>query len=144
MTNYFKQYRGELYEHIKPYILGGGDADDENRMLIEELKKQLAEKDKILAENEKKINDLKKENETQKMSNQQIATLLLKQEQQYRHLQARKERKRKSLDTYNALSIKRRYGVEDPIGVSLLSNPSLKNQNEFTAFDRINNNDAIC
>ena len=59
MTNYFKQYRGELYEHIKPYILGGGNADDENKMLIEELKKQLAEKDKILAENEKKINDLK-------------------------------------------------------------------------------------
>ena len=138
MTNYFKQYRGELYEHIKPYIVGGGDADDENRMLIEELKKQLAEKDKILAENEKKINDLKKENETQKLSNQQIATLLLKQEQQYRHLQARKERKQKSLDTYNALSIKRRYTLKD----EKLTNPALTNQNEFTAFDRINNNDT--
>lgn len=132
MTNYFKQYRGELYEHVKPYILGGGDADDENTRMIDELKKQLAEKDK-------KINELQKINETQKMSNQQIANLLLKQEQQYRHLQARKERKQKSLDTYNALSINRRYKVKND---ELLTNPALKNQNEFTAFDRINNNDA--
>lgn len=132
MTNYFKQYRGELYEHVKPYILGGGDADDENTRMIDELKKQLAEKDK-------KINELQKINESQKMTNQQIADLLLKQEQQYRHLQARKERKQKSLDTYNALSINRRYKVKND---ELLTNPALKNQNEFTAFDRINNNDV--
>lgn len=132
MSNYFKQYRGELYEHVKPYILGGGDADDENTRMIDELKKQLAEKDK-------KINELQKINESQKMTNQQIADLLLKQEQQYRHLQARKERKQKSLDTYNALSINRRYKVKND---ELLTNPALKNQNEFTAFDRINNNDV--
>ena len=41
MTNYFKQYHGELYEHVKPYILGGGDADDENTRMIDELKKTL-------------------------------------------------------------------------------------------------------